>query len=147
MRAMKAACCTQRRSYLLSWEMTADEAGEQVQGWVHRSKSWQSREKTPVNKEPVSFHLTWILYDSVVLGVVLARTFACAFIRLQLHKMRTSTGESLVEVDETQVRARASTVTGGTWVRSCKRKGQSRNVILYILKTFLWKRSCWMLYF
>lgn len=107
------------------------------QGSRFRDKGTAAQEKTPVNKEPVSFHLTWILYDSVALGVVLACTFACAFIRLQLHKMRTSTGESLVEVDETQVRARASTITGGTWVRSWKRKGQSRNVRLYILKMFM----------
>lgn len=45
-------------------------------------------------------------------------TFAGASVRLQLHEVRAGTGEGLVEVDETEVGARASTITRGTWVRS-----------------------------
>ncbi len=45
-------------------------------------------------------------------------TFTGAFVRLQLHEVRASTGEGLVEVDETEVGARAFTITGGTRVDS-----------------------------
>ena len=45
-------------------------------------------------------------------------TFAGSLVRLQLHEVRAGTGEGLVEVDETEVGARAFAVTGGTWVGS-----------------------------
>lgn len=132
--------------------MTADEAVVRFGGRVHRSKSWQSWEKVPVNKEPVSYSLmTRILYDSTNLAwvgfflkvrkkkkvcrssclcvcelPVSVLTFAGAFVRLQLHEVRAGTREGLVEVDETEVGARASTITGGTWVRSWKKKTHTK---------------------
>lgn len=48
-------------------------------------------------------------------------TFAGAFVRLQLHEVRTSAGEGLVEVDEAEVGARAAAVHLGARVRSCRR--------------------------
>lgn len=47
-------------------------------------------------------------------GICLSVTFAGAFVGLQLHEVRASTGEGLVEVDETKMGTRA----GGTWVWS-----------------------------
>lgn len=45
-------------------------------------------------------------------------TFTGAFVRLQLHEVRASTGEGLVEVDKTEVGAWASAINSGTRVRS-----------------------------
>lgn len=45
-------------------------------------------------------------------------TFASAFVWLQLHEVRTSAGEGLVEVDETEVGTRAAAVHLGTRVWS-----------------------------
>lgn len=45
-----------------------------------------------------------------------AFTLAGAFIRLQLHEVRTGAGEGLVEGDEAEVGAGAA----GAWVGSCK---------------------------
>lgn len=45
-------------------------------------------------------------------------TFACAFVRLQLHEVRARAGEGLVEVDETEMGARAAAINLGARVRS-----------------------------
>lgn len=45
-------------------------------------------------------------------------TFAGAFVRLKLHEVGAGTGKGLVEINEAEVGARVSIVTGYTWVRS-----------------------------
>lgn len=57
--------------------------------------------------------------------VCLLLTFARAFVRLQLHEVRTGAGEGLVEVDEAEVGARAAAIHLGTRVRSCGRETES----------------------
>lgn len=129
--------------------MTANDVDVTFGGWAHRS-SHDRREKRFTQTKSLFLAPWWHgLYMTalcvhtrpeckrkrrVCLWVrVSVLTFAGAFVRLQLHEVRASTGEGLIEVDETEVGARAFTITGGTWVRSWKKEK--------VMEEMWWKRE------
>lgn len=84
------------------------------------ARNERRKRKTKTESQTAAVQCSAVANTAEANGLLL--TFAGAFVRLQLHEVRTSAREGLVEVDEAEVGARAAAVHLSARVRCCRRE-------------------------